>query len=221
MVKVKDCREYCLFKLYLISTAYFVSSFQLQATVAVVRSHNPVKLSHSHRKHSGKIFSSSIDHESFPLSSASEFIETLNTLKKDGKVSRWDSSLMEVKSTTTKADLQFISRNSFASLNYFEDIIAGARNSQQQGSAEIPFIAVSAASFLLSSIVIPLSPIPDWSKNVFGLFFLLTPFLLIITNLAAPGIYQNYLKKNSKDKTVAFSIMKLDTLLQDICVVFL
>lgn len=203
MVKVKDCREYCVFTLFLISTASSVSSFHPQILVA--RSLIPVKLSHCQLKDGGKVFSSSIDSDNFPLSSASEFIETLNLLKKDGKVSRWNSSLMEVKSTTTKADLQFISRNSFASLNYFEDIIAGARNSQQQGSAEMPFIAVSAASFLLSAIIVPLLPIPDWSKNVFGLIFLLTPFLLIITNLAAPGIYQNYLKKSSKEKNVGLS----------------
>ena len=136
-----------------------------------------------------------------PLGTASQFIDALNSLKKDGKVSRWNSSLMDIRSTTSKADLQFISRNSFSSLNYFEDIIAGARISQQQGSAEVPFITVSVVSLLLSAIVIPLSPIPEWSKNVFGLLFLLMPFLLITTNLVAPGIYQFILKRNSETTT--------------------
>lgn len=139
------------------------------------------------------------------LTSASAFIDRLNTLKLDGRVSKWNSTLMDIRSATTKADLQFISRNSFSSANYFEDIIAGARRSQQQGSIEMPFIAVSATSFLLSALVIPLMPIPDWAKNVFGLFFLLTPFLLIITNLSAPGLYQSFQKKQSEANTEGLS----------------
>lgn len=202
-MKDKDCRRCTLFTLYLIVVANSVDSFRLRTST--VKLYNPVRLSPYLLNNGGKVFLSSIDSDNFPLSSASEFIETLNTLKEVGKVSRWNSSLMDVRSTTTKADLQFISRNSFSSPNYFEDIIEGARKSQQQGSVEMPFIAVSAASFLLSAIVIPLLPIPDWSKNVFGLLFLLTPFILIITNLAAPGIYQNYLKENSKEKTVGLS----------------
>lgn len=139
------------------------------------------------------------------FSSALVFIERLNSLKAEGKVTKWDSSMMEVRSATTKADLQFISRNSFSSLNYFEDLIEGARRSQQQGSAEMPFIAVSAASFIFSALVVPILPIPDWSKNVAGLIFLLTPFFLIIVNLVAPGVYQSVQKRNSEANTEGLS----------------
>lgn len=134
-------------------------------------------------------------------SSAAAFVSRLNFLKSERKISKWNSSLMDIKSATTKADLQFVSRTSFSSLNYFEDIIEGARKSQQAGSIELPFIYVSVASFLLSSIVIPLMSIPNSIKNVLGLFFLLLPFLLIIVNLAVPTLYLNLQKKNSKANT--------------------
>ena len=139
------------------------------------------------------------------FSSARVFIERLNSLKAEGKVTKWDSSLMEVRSATTKADLQFISRNSFSSLNYFEDLIEGAKRSQQQGSAEMPFIAVSAASFFFSALVVPILPVPDWLKNIAGLLFLLTPFMLIIVNLVAPGVYQTFQKRNSEANTEGLS----------------
>ena len=147
-----------------------------------------------------------VDDEKFStLTSARDFIERLNSLKLDGQVTKWNSTLMDIRSATTKADLQFISRNSFSSANYFEDIVAGARKSQQQGSIETPFIAVSASSFLLSALVIPLTPFPDWAKNVLGLLFLLTPFLLIIINLAAPGLYISFQKKRSEANTEGLS----------------
>jgi hypothetical protein len=130
-------------------------------------------------------------------SSAADFIRRLNELKLDKQVTKWNSTLMDIRATTTKLDIQLVSRTSFSSPNYFEDIIEGARKSQQQGSIEMPFIAVSASSFLISAVVIPLLSIPDWAKNVFGSIFLLTPFLLILINLAAPGLYLSLQKKNS------------------------
>ena len=163
---------------------------------------------HSNSKSINAILESpaSIEDESFSsLVSAQDFIQRLNSLKLDGQVTKWNSTLMDIRSATTKADLQFISRNSFSSSNYFEDIVAGARKSQQQGSIETPFIAVSASSFLLSALVIPQMPFPDWAKNVLGLLFLLTPFLLIIINLAAPGLYLSFQKKQSEANTQGLS----------------
>jgi hypothetical protein len=142
-----------------------------------------------------------LDEAKLSPSSATDFVTRLNALKNEGKISKWSSTLMDIKSSTTKADLQFVSRTSFSSLNYFEDIIEGAKKSQQAGSIELPFIYISVFSFLLSSIVIPLISIPNSVKNVLGLFFLLLPFLLILINLAAPTLYLSLQKKKSKANT--------------------
>ena len=193
------CRTVIFAVYFFLSTIKLSDSFQSKLNAISSRQRTRLILADS-------ISSTRLDDEVLSsLSSASVFIERLNTLKTDGQVAKWNSTMMDIRSATTKIDLQFISRTSFSTEDYFGDIIEGARKSQQQGSIEMPFIAVSAASFLLSALVIPLMPIPDWSKNVFGLIFLLTPFILIITNLAAPGLYLSLQKKQSQASTLDLS----------------
>lgn len=174
-----------------------VQSFTVASKSTAFR-HRHLSIRTSYLRLDNEESSQSLDEVKLSSSSSTDFISRLNALKSEGKISKWNSTLMDIRSSTTKADLQFVSRTSFSSLNYFEDIIEGAKKSQQAGSIELPFIYISVFSFLLSSIVIPLMSIPNGVKNVLGLFFLLLPFILISVNLVAPTLYLSLQKKNSK-----------------------
>jgi hypothetical protein len=132
-----------------------------------------------------------------------DFVDTLNSLANRGLVQKWNSTLLDVRPSTTIADVQLVSRTCFSTGNYFQDIIDGAVKSQRTDTFATAISAMSGVSILLSSIIIPQLSLPDQIKSYLGVFFLVLPFVLVSFNIVAPRFYLDVQKWMSKSSTYA------------------
>ena len=133
---------------------------------------------------------------------AVDFIQGLNNLKAAGHLKLWNSTFLEIQPKTV-LDVQLISRTSFSSNDYFQDIIDSARTSQNLSFPPF-FLAFAAASFLFGALVVPLLSVPNDVKNVLGITSLFGPFLLLSIQSVAPSYFENgmksYMKLNDKNQ---------------------
>ena len=87
-------------------------------------------------------------------------------------------------------DLQFAAGKSFATRDYYRDIIDNALSTKESDDASKSFIALSAVSIISSAIVIPQIPVDvlplGGVRNFFSFATLILPFLLISISLVNP-----------------------------------
>ena len=110
---------------------------------------------------------------------------------------------MNIIPSTTRIDVQLISRSSFSTNDYFSDIIKSMRNSQEQFSFQPLFISLCIVSFLFGSVVVPLLTIPVVLKNTLGLVGLFTPFTLLLIQSIIPNLFA-YIARQYSNNTVQY-----------------
>ena len=125
----------------------------------------------------GLIFSDKVFSSGLELSSA------LNILKSDGLIKKWDSTLLEPK-PTSKQDLYMITRTSFSTKDYLQDIINNARIKDNFDFANIAYAITFTC---MTSIIIPQLEISDFYKNILGILSLSTPFMILLITILFPN----------------------------------
>jgi hypothetical protein len=154
-------------------------------------------------------FSHSTD-EFLEAATSREFSAKLNEWKAAGKIELWNSTLLNIVPSTTRIDVQLISRTSFSSNDYFSETIQSMRKSQEQFSFQPLFISLCIVSFLFGSFVVPLLTVPVALKNTLGLASLFAPFTLLLLLSIAPELYTSLLRrylttttKHQKERVIA------------------
>ena len=128
--------------------------------------------------------------------SVNDFLQELNNLKSAGHLKLWNSTYLEIEPKTV-LDVQLISRTSFSSNDYFQDIIDSARTSRNLSFPPF-FLAFAAFSFLFGALVVPLLSLPLAAKNILGITSLFGPFLLLSIQSIAPSYFENGMKSYTK-----------------------
>ena len=137
------------------------------------------------------------DDDVFQESTAREFCAKLNAWKASGEIQLWNSSLTNnIVSSTTRINVQLISRSSFSTNDYFSDVVESMRKSQELSFQPL-FIVLCAASFLFGSLIVPFLSVPVDIKNALGLVGLFLPFAVLFTQSIAPDLFASLLRKYS------------------------
>lgn len=110
----------------------------------------------------------------------------LSSLKESGLLTKWASTNLQPKKVS-KDELRFATRTSFGTSDYLQDILNSVKG-DKDFSPEKSFAVTSVTSVLFGGFCVPLLPLNDLSKNILGVLFLFTPFLLIVLSLAFPSL---------------------------------
>jgi len=94
-------------------------------------------------------------------------------------------------------ELQQVSKTSFSSNDYFNDIIKSNNNNNDNDINSLFVIAIP--SVLTSAFIVPLLSLPDMIKNTLGLGLLFLPFILILISILSPNLLVE-LRKNDASK---------------------
>ena len=115
----------------------------------------------------------------------------LNDLKRSGKLNRWASSVTFAK-PMSEIDLLFITRTSFSSTKYFDDLLLSMEKSKRNYISS-NFVVSTIIFSLIGLIVIPqIHEIPVSVKNIFGLLSIAYPFIYTIVAGVSPDFIKRF-----------------------------
>ena len=95
-------------------------------------------------------------------------------------------------------ELLLVSKTSFSTNNYFNDIIKSNSNNDNDNDIN-SLLAIAIPSVLTSAFIVPMLSLPDMFKNTLGLVLLFLPFILILISILSPNALVE-LRKNDASK---------------------
>jgi hypothetical protein len=122
----------------------------------------------------------------FKLDLKSDLVTRLDELKRDKKINKWNSTLLEAKEVT-KEDLFLITRTSWSTQDMLETVLTSANTVYPPSGVKPATVIVTVFSMLSSAILVPQLYLDAQVKNILGIILLLLPFALILLNLVFPG----------------------------------
>ena len=95
-------------------------------------------------------------------------------------------------------ELQLVSKTSFSTNDYFNDIIKSNSNNDNDNDIN-SLLVIAIPSVLTSAFIVPMLSLPDMIKNTLGLGLLFLPFILILISILSPNVLVE-LRKNDASK---------------------